>query len=99
MTGGKIIGLMVGISGLIKEEMAILGRRKYYSISTMPTDKIDSSKFQRTSYKLVDNHSIVLVHYTGDENVYVPRPHGNKKSDPGDDFVSTCPSVLSQIKE
>lgn len=72
--------------------------RKYYSISTMPTDKIGSSEFQRTSFKLVDNHSIVLVHYTGDENVYVPRPHGNKKSDSGDDFVSTCP-VLSQIKE
>lgn len=73
--------------------------RKYYSISTMPTEKIGSSEFQRTSFKLVDNHSIVLVHYTGDGNVYVPIPHGNKKSDPGDDFVSTCPSVLSQIKE
>lgn len=73
--------------------------RKYYNISTMPTDKNGSSEFQRTSFKLVDNHSIVLVHYTGDENVYAPRPHGNKKSDTGDDFVSTCPSVLSQIKE
>lgn len=45
--------------------------RKYYSISTMPTDKIGSSEFQRTSFKLVDNHSIVLVHYTGDAKMYM----------------------------
>lgn len=29
MIGGKMIGFMMGISGLIKEEMVILGRRKY----------------------------------------------------------------------
>lgn len=99
MTGGKMIGLMMGFSGLIKEEMAILGRRKYCGGNITALVPCLQKEFQRTSFKLVDNHSIVLVHYTGDENLYVPRPHGNKKSDPGDDFVSTCPSVLSQIKE
>lgn len=94
-----MIGLMMGISGLIKEEMAILGRRKYCGGNITALVPCLQKEFQRTSFKLVDNHSIVLVHYTGDGNVYVPRPHGNKKSDPGDDFVSTCPSVLSQIKE
>lgn len=40
----------------------------------MPSDKNGSSELQRTSLKLVDNHSKIIVHYTGDENIYAPRP-------------------------
>ena len=72
--------------------------RKNYNISLMPADKLGSPEFQRTSFMLIESMSLVLVQYTGDKNAYVPRPHGNQKSKTGD-FVSTLPSVMTQIKE
>lgn len=71
--------------------------RKTYNISTKVADKIGSSGFQRVSFRLTTKSPFVLVHYIGDESIYVPKPHGNQKSNVVRNFVSTMPSVLSKI--
>lgn len=73
--------------------------KKYYNISLKVADKTGSSDFQKTSFKLHSNPTLVLVHYTGNEESYIPRPHGNQKSDTASDFTSTLPSVISKMKE
>lgn len=71
--------------------------RKTYNISTKVADKIGSSGFQRVSFRLTTKSPFVLVHYIGDESIYVPKPHGNQKSNVVRNFISTMPSVLSKI--
>ena len=53
--------------------------------------------FARHGWWLTSNPHLVLVHYTGDENEYEPRLHGNSKS--SKPFIRTCPSLLKDITQ
>jgi hypothetical protein len=79
-----------------------LMKKKYYNIRIMAGDRAGSSEFQRTSFTLLSDQTLVLVHYTGNEEAYTPRPHeldeeayprphGNQKSDTVSYFTSTLP--------
>ena len=60
---------------------------------------VGSLQFKKTAYSLKSNKSLILVHYEGDETVYVPVGHGNsKKSDPPE-YTRTAPSVLRKIEQ
>ena len=49
-----------------------------YYISSGPNDKNGNPKFMRVAYFFKDKPEwpFVLIHYLGDESVFVPRPHG-----------------------
>ena len=40
-----------------------------------------SNKFTRAAYFIDERPGRILVTYAGDENVYIPNPHGNTKRD------------------
>ena len=54
--------------------------------------------FVRHGWWLLDNPHLVLVHYLGDHNEYLPQPHGNSKTHKRP-HIRTCPSVIQEIKE
>ena len=45
---------------------------------------------------LHENNNLAIIHYLGDETVFVPFPHGNSKRNRP--FKRTCPSVLEELK-
>lgn len=62
-------------------------------------NKINSTfDFKKSVYSIPsEDAELKLIHYTGDEKVYVPQPHGNsKKSRP---FTRSAPSFLSEISK
>ena len=66
--------------------------RKYYH------KLYEGSSFCRHAWWLIDNPTLVLVHYLGDHHEYEPQPHGNSKSRRRP-YVRTCPSLISEIKK
>ncbi|CAH1774257.1 unnamed protein product [Owenia fusiformis] len=76
-------------------------RKIQFNIKTQGPDgkplKHGSSAFRKMEYTLVSDDTLILVHYLGDESVYVPMGHGNSKKR----FVEhqrTRPSMLHKIK-
>lgn len=57
-----------------------------------------SNQFPVTS-RVPDNRNLVLVHYEGDETVYVPVTHGNSKKDNASEYTRKAPSVLKTIED
>jgi 23S rRNA G2445 N2-methylase RlmL len=56
-------------------------------------------QFKRSAYIFKNNRNLVLVHYEGDETVYVPVTHGNSKKDNASEYTRTDPSVLKTIED
>ena len=48
---------------------------------------VDSLQFKRSAYNVKDNRNLVLVHYEGDETVYVPVTHGNSNKDNASEYT------------
>ena len=72
-------------------------KRIHYSIS-LGKGKM-SNKFRKKEYYFVDEslRKFVLVHYVGDETIYVPHSHGNSKTSKKI-YKRTCPSLIAKIK-
>lgn len=79
-----------------KKNPAFFVRR--YSMSRHKNDNEGGIEFQRKVYWQENSH-LKLVHYRGDESQYVPRPHGNDKSDNGIEYRRTLPSVIHDIRD
>ncbi|XP_063408167.1 uncharacterized protein LOC134691530 [Mytilus trossulus] len=61
---------------------------------------VGSLEFRRTAFYFEDKKNLVLVHYEGDENVYTPLIHGNRKEkENAPEYVRTAPSVLKAIEK
>ena len=60
---------------------------------------VSSLQFKRSAYNFKDNRNLELVHYEGDETVYVPVTHGNIKKDNASEHTRTAPSVLKTIED
>ncbi|CAG2252615.1 unnamed protein product [Mytilus edulis] len=60
---------------------------------------VGSLQFKKTAYSLKSNKSLILVHYEGDETVYVPVSHGNSKKSHPPEYTRTAPSVLRKIEQ
>ncbi|CAC5387653.1 unnamed protein product [Mytilus coruscus] len=61
---------------------------------------VGSLEFRRTAFYFEDKKNLVLVHYEGDENVYTPLTHGNRKErDNAPEYVRKAPSVLKAIEK
>ena len=58
-----------------------------------------SKEFKRYAYQLLNNKSVTLIHYVGDEKVSIAFPHGNRKHHPEKKYTRTCPSYLNTCKE
>ena len=56
-----------------------------------------SKEFQKHAYQFLDNPSLTLVHYIGDEKVAVDFAHRSKKRKDVT-FIRTCPSALQKFK-
>ena len=61
--------------------------------------KTCSNKCSKNTYVSLNKRNLVLVHYSGDENQYVPKCHGNKKISQERPYKRTCPSTIASIKE
>ena len=73
-------------------------KKTFFSIRTPKTGDKGSMEFQKVAYRLLERPNIVMVYYMGDESVFVPMRHGNRKR--GDvEHKRTCPSVLEKIKQ
>jgi hypothetical protein len=55
------------------------------------------SEFSRHVYTIPNTLCPVLIHYIGDESLYVPSAHGN--SNVGQVFVTTKKSTLTQLTQ
>ena len=72
-------------------------RKNFYFIRTKDSGEKGSREFKKSACFLLKRPNIILVHYMGDEKVFTPRKHGNRKK--GDViFERTCPSVIEAIK-
>ena len=60
---------------------------------------VGSLQFKRSAYSSKDNRNLELVHYEGDETVYVPVAHGNSKKDNASEYTRTASSVLKTIED
>ncbi|CAC5413848.1 unnamed protein product [Mytilus coruscus] len=61
---------------------------------------VGSLEFRRTAFYFEDKKNLVLVHYEGDDNVYTPLTHGNRKErDNAPEYVRTAPSVLKATEK
>jgi hypothetical protein len=49
---------------------------------------VGSLQFKRSAYNFKDNRNLVLVHYEGNETVYVPVTHGNSKKDNASEYTA-----------
>ena len=58
---------------------------------------VSSCEFQRHSFTLVNNGKYTLVQYLGNKSVFVPKSHGNCKSNAP--YVRTLPSVKKALIE
>ena len=72
-------------------------RAKFGRGPTVVSKKGSLKFISRYAYCLVDNPGLWLIHYIGNEDIYVPIPHGNKVRDTNG-YRRTCPSVLKAIK-
>ena len=60
-------------------------------------DKTFSDDFQKHIIdSLHEDNNFAIIHYLGDETVFIPFPHGNSKRNKP--FRRTCPSVLEELK-
>ena len=73
--------------------------RKIYSrINVHDDSKNGSDEFVRHAYCLIDNPGVWIIHYIGNENVYVPSQHGNRTHGK-QECRRTCPSIMKAMKE
>jgi hypothetical protein len=78
--------------------------KSYYKIKDFNNPSKGLPTFQRNIFQLISNDNnkeyfLALVHYFGDEKVYQPRIHGNRKVlDNVAPYIRTPPSVLNEIK-
>ena len=63
---------------------------------SMDTPSGPSKEFQRHAYQLLDDSTLTLVHYIGDEKATIDFPHRNATSDKF--YVRTCPSYLKKCE-
>ena len=68
-----------------------------YNISRHLNDNKGSDDIKRRLY-YAQNSSMKLVHYVGDETVYIPQPHGNDKSENPRQYRRTLPSTIADIR-
>ena len=54
--------------------------KSFYLIRSSGSNKGGSTAFRRYTYQSLAEKHFIMVHYAGDESVYIPRPHGNAKS-------------------
>lgn len=73
-------------------------RKVFYSIRLNEKKRGGSKVFQKTVYTLIERPNIIMVHYSGDESVYRPLMHGNRKHGYSE-YTRTCPSVMASIKK
>ena len=71
-------------------------KKMYFDVDT-PNGS--SKEFQKHCYQLLNDPTLTLIHYLGDDKVAVEFPHGNAKRDDGRNFVRTCPSTISKCKD
>ena len=60
--------------------------------------KVASNLFTKKSFTLISNPNRVIVHYSGDEKIYKPMPHGNSKTLKMP-YLPTCPSVVAKMRD
>jgi hypothetical protein len=54
--------------------------------------------FKKRIYQTVkEDHTYYLVHYFGDEEIYIPKPHGNAKKQDNQPYQKTMPKVRKEI--
>ena len=70
-----------------------------YNISMEAADRKGDTRFARHVYFFKDKPDwpYFLIHYRGDESVFVPRPHSLSVENTRP-HETTCPSVLAEIK-
>lgn len=79
-----------------RAKIPIINSRQYWLMRDSD-DNIGDRNFQRRIY--INPHvNLVLVHYTGDETLFIPRAHGNARISQSDNFIRTLPSVNQQIR-
>ncbi len=71
--------------------------RKLYFVADTPSGP--SKGVQRHAYQLLENKSITVVHYLGDEAAAVDFPHRGAKAEDERNFVRTCKSYLQECQE
>ena len=71
--------------------------RKLYFNADTPTGS--TKEFQRHAYQLLDDKSLTLVHYIGDEGAAKDFSHRGAIQQPDKPFVRTCPSYLKACEE
>ena len=71
----------------------------WYKISHLANDRQGDSRFTRTAYTFKDKPDwpYVVIHYRGDESVFVPKPQGLSVTNTRPHEM-TCSSVLLAIK-
>ena len=80
----------------LPKKAPVLWRKTYY-VSTSKGDSVGNNKFVRRMYVLKDSPvHYRIIHYIGDETVYVPHVHGNSKE--GGEYRRTLPSTIQAIK-
>ena len=83
-----------GVTKLPRREPVL--RKMYFSLNT---PEGPSKLFQRYAYQLMEDKSMTLIHYLGNEKNAIDFPHGNQKHDvEGKKHVRTCPSYLNKFK-
>ena len=91
---------MTSTDGTIKESQGCLARiQRCASYISMRTRRGSTKEFQRHAYQLLDDKSLTLVHYIGDEGAAKDFPHRGAKQQPDKPFVRTCPSYLKTCEE
>lgn len=78
-----------------KKSKCNLGKKKNYLLST-PDGNIDG--FRKEAYMKVDDPTLVLVHYMGDESLIVDYPHGNSKHTKRN-YIMSKPSTIIELAE
>ena len=93
----KYIWINRGGHGIPKNSKSLW--KLWYKISLHASDRQGDSGFTRSAYIFKDKPDwpYVVIHYRGDESVFVPRPHGLSVTNTRP-HERTCPSVLSAMK-
>ena len=70
-----------------------------YNVSRYSNDQTGDTNFSKFAYYFKDKPEwhFVLIHYLGDETVFVPRPHGGSVNNTRP-HERTCSSVLEELK-
>ena len=93
----KYIWINRGGHGIPKNSKSLW--KLWYKISLHASDRQGDSGFTRSAYIFKDklDWPYVVIHYRGDESVFVPRPHGLSVINTRP-HERTCPSILSAMK-